>query len=61
MHTYRLYYHSGHYAVTKLEHVAVVQAIARRDPDGAEEAMRTHLSKGLERMESFVASAPGYK
>ena len=61
MHTYRLYYHSGHYAVTKNEHVAVVQAIAKRDPDGAEAAMRTHLTKGLERMETFVASAPGYR
>jgi DNA-binding GntR family transcriptional regulator len=61
MHTYRLYYQSGHYAVTKNEHVAVVQAIAKRDPDAAEEAMRTHLAKGLERMETFVASVPGYR
>jgi len=60
MHTYRLYYHSGHYSVTKNEHVAVVQAVARRDSDGAEEAMRVHLTKGLQRMETFVASSPDY-
>ena len=61
MHTYRLYYHAGHYAVTKNEHIAVVQAIARHDSDGAEEAMRVHLTRALERMEQFVASAPDYK
>lgn len=58
MHTYRLYYAAGHYAVTKNEHLAVVRAIAKRDPDGAEAAMRMHLSKALDRLEVFASAGP---
>jgi len=32
----------------------VVKAIAKHDPDGAEEAMRAHLVSALERLETFV-------
>jgi DNA-binding GntR family transcriptional regulator len=40
--------------VTKNEHLAVVDAVAKHDPDGAEEAMRAHLVSALERLETFV-------
>ena len=32
----------------------MVEAIAKHDPDGAEEAMRAHLVSALERLETFV-------
>jgi len=54
LHTFRLYYHAGLHSVTKNEHLAVVDAVARRDPDGAAEAMRAHLVSALERLETFV-------
>ena len=54
LHTFRLYYHAGLHSVTKNEHLAVVDAVARKDPDGAEEAMRAHLVSALERLETFV-------
>ena len=54
LHTFRLYYHAGLHSVTKNEHLAVVAAIAKHDPDGAEEAMRAHLASALERLETFV-------
>lgn len=53
LHTYRLRYQAADYPLTKSEHVAVVQAIAKRDPDGAEHAMRVHLTAALERIELF--------
>jgi DNA-binding GntR family transcriptional regulator len=55
MHTYRLYYHAGHHALTRTEHLAVVQAIGKHDPEGADAAMRVHLRKALERIEAFAA------
>ena len=54
LHTFRLYYHAGLHSVTKNEHLAVADAVARQDPDGAEEAMRAHLVSALERLETFV-------
>ena len=55
LHTFRLYYYrAGLHSVTKNEHLAVVEAIAKHDPDGAEEAMRAHLVSALERLETFV-------
>ena len=55
LHTFRLYYyHAGLHSVTKNEHLAVVDAVAKQDPDGAEEAMRAHLVSALERLETFV-------
>jgi DNA-binding GntR family transcriptional regulator len=61
LHTYRLYYQADHFALTRSEHVAVVQAVAKRDPEGAEHAMRTHLTAALERMELFAHSATSSK
>src|SRR3954468_5235738 len=55
LHTFRFYYYrAGLGPVTKNEHLAVVEAIAKHDPDGAEEAMRAHLVSALERLETFV-------
>jgi DNA-binding GntR family transcriptional regulator len=54
LHTFRLYYHAGLHSVTKNEHLAVADAVARQDPDGAEEAMRAHLVSALQRLETFV-------
>src|SRR4051812_3883803 len=54
LHTFRLYYHARLHSVTKNEHLAVVDAVARQDPDGAAEAMRVHLVSALERLETFV-------
>jgi DNA-binding GntR family transcriptional regulator len=54
LHTFRLYYRAGLHSVTKNEHLAVVDAVAKHDPDGAEEAMRAHLVSALERLETFV-------
>ena len=56
IHTFRLYYHAGLHSVTKNEHLAVVDAVGRQDPDGAEEAMRVHLVSALERLETFVVA-----
>ena len=56
-HTFRLYYHARLHVVTKNEHLAVVQAVARHDPEGAEEAMRTHLGSALRRLEQFVSGS----
>ena len=56
MHTYRLHYNAGPDRVTRLEHFAVVRAIANRDPVGAAEAMRAHLTNALHRHETaFLA------
>jgi DNA-binding GntR family transcriptional regulator len=54
LHTFRLYYHARLHSVTKNEHLAVVDAVAEHDPDGAREAMRAHLVSALERLETFV-------
>src|SRR5436190_7735759 len=55
VHTFRLYYYrAGLRSVTKNEHLAVVEAIAKHDPDGADEAMRAHLVSALERLDAFV-------
>src|SRR3954463_14196829 len=54
LHTFRLYYHAGLHSVTKNEHLAVVDAVARKDPERAADAMRAHLVSALERLETFV-------
>lgn len=51
--------HGGGLAVSNGEHRAIVDMLARRDPDGAARAMRHHVSAGRERMvASRVPSAP---
>ena len=55
LHIFRFYYYRpGVGPATRNEHLAVVEAIARHDPDGAEEAMRAHLVSALERLKTFV-------
>lgn len=57
VHMYRLYHHARHAAATKPEHVAIAEAIAANDPDAAAEAMRTHLTTAMNRIEDVFASA----
>lgn len=56
LHMYRLYHHAKHAAATKPEHVALAEAIAARDPDGAAEAMRLHLTTAMKRIDDVFAS-----
>jgi DNA-binding GntR family transcriptional regulator len=56
LHMYRLYHHAGQAAATKPEHVAIAKAIAKRDPDAAAEAMRTHLEAAMKRLDKVFAS-----
>ncbi len=56
LHMYRLYHHAQQAAATKPEHIAIAKAIASRDPDGAAEAMRTHLQTALRRLDTVFAS-----
>ena len=53
---YRLYHHAQQAAATKPEHVAIAKAIASRDPEAAAEAMRTHLSTAMRRIDDVFAS-----
>jgi DNA-binding GntR family transcriptional regulator len=55
VHMYRLYHHARHAAATKPEHVAVAEAIAAKDPDAAAEAMRTHLTTAMQRIDEVFA------
>jgi DNA-binding GntR family transcriptional regulator len=56
LHMYRLYYHAHHAAATSTEHAAIAAAIADRDPDAAEQAMRAHLETALRRSGEVFAS-----
>ena len=56
LHMYRLYHHAGQAAATKPEHIAIAKAIARRDPDAAAEAMRSHLQTAMRRLDLVFAS-----
>ncbi|WP_232050197.1 GntR family transcriptional regulator [Actinoplanes sp. OR16] len=49
LHLHRRYFPYSHAAVTHQEHHALAQAIAGRDPGGAEDAMRRHLEKARDR------------
>lgn len=50
VHLHRLYPWAGAQSATHEEHRAVVDAVVARDPDGAAEAMRTHLRRSRERL-----------
>ena len=56
LHMYRLYHHAGQAAATKPEHVAIANAIAKRDPDAAANAMRRHLESAMKRLDDVFAS-----
>jgi DNA-binding GntR family transcriptional regulator len=56
LHMYRLYHHAGQAAATKPEHVAIANAIAKRDPDAAADAMRRHLESAMTRLDDVFAS-----
>jgi DNA-binding GntR family transcriptional regulator len=56
LHMYRLYYHAQQGAATNVEHVAIADAIAKRDRDAAEAAMRAHLHTAIKRIDDVFAS-----
>ena len=56
LHMYRLYHHAGQAAATKPEHVAIANAIAKRDADAAAEVMRSHLATAMKRLDDVLAS-----
>jgi DNA-binding GntR family transcriptional regulator len=56
LHMYRLYHHAQQAAATRPEHVAIAEAIGKRDPDAAGEAMRTHLESAMRRLDAVFAS-----
>jgi DNA-binding GntR family transcriptional regulator len=56
LHMYRLYHHAGQAAATKPEHVAIANAIAKRDADAAADAMRRHLETAMKRLDDVFAS-----
>jgi DNA-binding GntR family transcriptional regulator len=56
LHMYRLYHHARQGAATNVEHVLIADAIAQRDPEAAEEAMRNHLHTAIRRIDEVFAS-----
>ncbi|MGO2110364.1 MAG: GntR family transcriptional regulator [Pseudoclavibacter sp.] len=54
-HQFRLAFHPGRAAVSALEHIAIIDAVAAHDPDAAEAATRTHLRGVVE----VLAAQPG--
>jgi len=54
-HQFRLSLLPGRPSVSLPEHLAIIDAIAARDPGTAERTMRTHLSSVLDALEGFVA------
>lgn len=49
VHLFRLFYHARVTADAIEEHQRIIEALAARDPDGAETAMRGHLERSRER------------
>jgi DNA-binding GntR family transcriptional regulator len=57
LHMYRLYHHARQAAATKPEHVAIAEAVAAGDADGAADAMRAHLGTAMRRIDDAFTSA----
>ncbi|AKG46600.1 GntR family transcriptional regulator [Streptomyces xiamenensis] len=60
-HQYRLALKPGRPAVSLPEHLAIIDAITRRDPRAAAEAMRAHLSSVIDALREFDATVQGEK
>jgi DNA-binding GntR family transcriptional regulator len=54
LHIFRLRFHSEVTREASTEHAALVEALARRDPRDAEEAMRAHIQKSYQRLQAFA-------
>jgi DNA-binding GntR family transcriptional regulator len=54
LHIFRLRFHSEVTREASTEHAALVEALLRRDPQAAEEAMRTHIQKSYQRLQAFA-------
>jgi DNA-binding GntR family transcriptional regulator len=48
-------------AETISEHLAILDALRRRDPDGAEAAMRLHIRRSLERLQSEAEAEASHR
>jgi DNA-binding FadR family transcriptional regulator len=42
-----------------LEHVAIIDAVLARDPDAAEQAVRSHLLSVIDALRSISSADPG--
>jgi DNA-binding GntR family transcriptional regulator len=58
-HQFRLSLLPGRPSVSLPEHRAIIEAICARDPDGAERAMRAHLTSVLDALQTFAAAPAG--
>jgi len=56
-HQFRLSLVPGRPSVSLPEHLAIIDAICERNPDQAEQAMRTHLTSVLDALATFTAPA----
>jgi DNA-binding GntR family transcriptional regulator len=56
LHIFRLRFHSEVATEACTEHARLVRALARRDPEGAEAAMRLHIEKSYKRLAPFAKS-----
>ena len=56
LHMYRLYHHARQGAATNVEHEIIAAAIASKDPQAAEAAMRNHLHTAIKRIDDVFAS-----
>ncbi|MGW8851382.1 GntR family transcriptional regulator [Streptomyces xiamenensis] len=58
-HQYRLVLKPGRLAVSLPEHLAIIDAVTRRDPRAAAEAMRAHLSSVIDALREWDATVQG--
>lgn len=56
-HQFKLSMHPGRMSVSLPEHVAIIDAVCARDPEGAETAMRRHLASVTVALEEVAAAA----
>lgn len=54
LHIFRLRFHSEVTREASTEHAALIDALERRDPDGAEAAMRAHIDRSYQRLQAFA-------
>lgn len=58
MHLFRLFHHNQAASESIAEHGVLIEALAARDPDRAEAAMRTHIGRAFDRFSAFFQDKP---